>query len=182
MIVSSRIRRVITVATFAVAIGSGGIAVTASPASAMDDAQHTGIPPAGHSLQPFVGQCQGDVYRATETRSREHRYVDFDTWVECIVVGVGIDEITSWIRLEFYFLGPSGHGQWLAVTGWRVRYFPGVNETKFWNNQRWECEGAYDGQFRAQAYAKAYLSNGAVIRFPEGSGYATSRESVSIDC
>jgi hypothetical protein len=41
---------------------------------------------------------------------------------------------------------------------------------------------AYDGEFRAQAYAKAYLSDGAVIRFPEGSGYATSREPVSIDC
>jgi hypothetical protein len=41
---------------------------------------------------------------------------------------------------------------------------------------------AYDGQFRAQAYAKAYLSNGAVIRFPEGSGYGNSREPVGIDC
>jgi hypothetical protein len=91
-------------------------------------------------------------------------------------VGVGIDEIISRIRLEFYFNGPSGRGQWLAVTGWRERYFAGANETKRWNNQSRECEGAYDGQFRAQAYAKAYLSNGAVIRFPGGNGYAASRE------
>jgi len=107
--------------------------------------------------------------------------VDFYTWVECIAVNVGIDEIRSWIRLEFYFNGPSGH-QWFAVTAWRVRYFPGANETRFGNPQSWECEGAYNGQFRAQAYAKAYLSDGAVIRFLEGSGYATSREPVGIDC
>jgi hypothetical protein len=116
-----------------------------------------------------------------ETRSGEHRYVDFYTWVECIAVGVGIDEIRSWIRLEFYFNGPSGHRQLLAVTAWRVRYFAGANETRFGNPQSWECEGAYDGQFRAQAYAKAYLSDGAVIRFPQGGGYATSRRA-SIDC
>jgi len=64
----------------------------------------------------------------------------------------------------------------------RVRYFPGANATRFGNPQSWECEGAYYGQFRAQAYAKAYLSNGAVGRFPEGSGYATSEEPVGIDC
>jgi hypothetical protein len=182
MIVSSRIRRIIAISTCAVVIGSGGIAAIASPAAAKDDALHTGSPPAGRSLQQFVAECQGDVYRATETRSGDHRYVDFDTWVECFAVGIGIDEIKSWIRLEFYFNDPSGGGQWLAVTGWRERYFPGANATKFWNNQSWECEGAYDGQFRAQAYAKAYLSNGAVIRFPEGSGYATSIEPVSINC
>jgi hypothetical protein len=47
--------------------------------------------------------------------------------------------------------------------------------------ESWECEGAYDGQFRAQAYAKAYLSDGAVIRLPQGGGYATSRQA-GIDC
>ncbi len=108
--------------------------------------------------------------------------MDFDTWVICIVVGVSIDEIISWIRLEFYFDGPSGRGQWVPVTGWRERWFAGANETRRSNNQSWECQGAYYGQFRAQAYAKAYLSNGAVVRFPGGNEYATSREPVSIDC
>ena len=128
----------------------------------------------GSPHQIVSGVCQGDVYRPTETRSGEHRYVDFYTWVECITVGVALDEIRSWIRLEFYFNGPSGHGQWLPVTAWRVRYFAGANETRFGNPQSWECEGAYNGQFRAQAYAKADLADGTVIRFPEGSGYASS--------
>ncbi len=89
---------------------------------------------------------------------------------------------TSSVRLEFDFAGPRGFGEWLAVTGWREKNFPGASETKFWSNQSLPCEGAYDGQFRAQAYAKAYLSNGAVLRFPAGGGgYATSRQ-VSIDC
>jgi hypothetical protein len=107
--------------------------------------------------------------------------VDFDTWFICFAEGVGIDEIQSWIRLQFNYNGPSGHGQWLAVTGWRERNFAGASGTKFWNNQSWLCEGAYDGQFRTQAYGKAYLSNGAVLRFPEGSGYATSGQ-VGVDC
>ena len=183
MILSSRILSAITIVTSAAVIGTGSIATTAPSAAAATGAQLTASRLAGHSpRQPFVAECQGDVNNATETRSIEHKYVDFDTWVECIAVGVGIDEIISWIRLEFYFIGPSGRGQWLPVTGWRERWFAGANETKRWNNQSWECEGAYDGEFRAQAYAKAYLSNGAVIRFPEGSGYATSREPVSIDC
>ena len=80
------------------------------------------------------------------------------------------------------FQRPERRGQWLPVTGWRKRYFAGANETKRWNNQSWQCEGAYDGQFRVRAYARTYLSNGAVIRFPEGGGYATSREPVGIDC
>lgn len=175
MILSSRILRAITIAASAAVIGAGSIAAIAPSAAASRLAVHS-------PRQSFVAECQGDVYNATETRSGDRKYVDFDTWVECIAVGVSIDEIISWIRLEFYFNGPSGRGQWLPVTGWRERWFAGVNETKRWNNQSWECEGAYDGEFRAQAYAKAYLANGAVIRFPEGSGYATSREPVSIDC
>jgi hypothetical protein len=183
MILSSRILRTITIAASAAVIGTGSIATIAPSAAAATGAQLTASRLASHSpRQSFVAECQGDVYQPTETRSGEHKYVDFDTWVECIAVGVGIDEIISWIRLEFYFNGPSGRGQWLPVTGWRERYFAGANETKRWNNQSWECEGAYDGQFRAQAYAKAYLSNDAVIRFPGGSGCATSREPVSIDC
>jgi hypothetical protein len=178
VVLSSRILRTITIAASAGIIGTGSIAAIAPSAAAA-----TGAQLASHSpRQSFVAECQGDVYNATETRSGEHKYVDFDTWVECIVVGVGIDEMMSWIRLEFYFDGPSGRGRWVPVTGWREKWFPGVSETKRWNNQSWECEGAYYGQFRAQAYAKAYLSNGAVIRFPEASGYATSREPVSIDC
>jgi len=182
MVLSSRILRIITIAASAAVIGTGSIAAIAPSAAAATGAQPRESQLASQSpRQPFVAECQGDVYNPTETRSGKHKYVDFDTWVECIVVGVAIDEMISWIRLEFYFDGPSGRGQWVPVTGWREKWFPGVSETKRWNNQSWECEGAYDGQFRAQAYAKAYLSNGAVIRFP-GSGYATSREPVSIDC
>jgi hypothetical protein len=180
MIVSSRICRLITIATCAVAMGTGSIAAIASPASAATDAQHAASPPASHSPRQSAAVCQGQVQVPTKTRSGEHRYVDFHTWVECIAVGVGIDEIKSWIRLEFDFEGPSGHGQWLAVTGWREN-FPGASETKFWNNQSLLCEGAYDGQFRAQAYAKAYFSDGAVIRLPQGGEYAASRQ-VGIDC
>jgi hypothetical protein len=183
MILCSRILRTVTIATSAAVMGIGSIAAIAPSAAAATGAQLTASRLASHSpRQPFVAECQGDVLNATETRSGERKYVDFDTWVECIAVGVGIDEMISWIRLEFYFIGPSGRGQWFPVTGWRERYFAGVNETKRWNNQSWECEGAYDGQFRAQAYAKAYLSNGAVIRFPARSEYATSREPVGIDC
>jgi hypothetical protein len=183
MIPSSRIRRTIAIATSAAVIGTGSIAAMApSATAATSTAQLTASQPASHSPRQAAAVCQGDVLNATETRSEDHRYVDFDTWVECIAVNVGIDEIKSWIRLEFYFNGPSGRGQWLAVTAWRVRYFPGASETRFWNNQSWECEGAYDGQFRAQAYAKAYLPGGAVIRFPQAGGYATSKEPVGINC
>jgi hypothetical protein len=125
--------------------------------------------------------CQGRVQEPVETRSVQHRYIDFHSWVECIAVNVTIDEILSWIRLEFDYKGPGGYEKWLPVTGWRERYFPGVSEMKFWNNQSLLCEGAYDGQFRAQAYAKAYFSDGAVVRFPQQGGYATSTQ-VGIDC
>lgn len=183
MILSSRIRRTVAIVASAAVMGPGSIvAIVPSAAAAAAGIQLTASRLATHSPRQFVAERQGDVLNATETRGGEHKYIDFDTWVECIAVGVGIDEIQSWIRLEFYFNGPGGRGQWLAVTAWRERNFSGANETKRWNNQSWECEGAYDGQFRARAYAKAYLSNGAVIRFPEGSGYATSKEPVGIDC
>jgi hypothetical protein len=177
MIVSSSIRRAITIATCAVAMGTGSIATMACPASA-----NAASPPAGHSpRQPEVAVCQGRVQEPVETRSVEHRYVDFDTWVECITPDVPMDEILSWIRLEFDYKGPGGYQHWLLVTRWREKYFPGVSEMKFWNNQSLPCEGAYDGQFRAQAYAKAYFSDGGVIRFPQGGGYAASTQ-VYIDC
>ncbi len=183
MISRSRILRAITIATSAAVIGTGSVAAVASSATAATGAQLMASRLASDSPRQIVSaECFGDVENATETRSVEHRYVDFYTWVQCFAVGVGIDEIRSWIRLEFYFIGPSGRGQWVAVTGWRVRYFPGANATRFGNPQSWLCEGAYYGQFRAQAHAKAYLSNGAVVRFPEGSGYATSEEPVGIDC
>jgi hypothetical protein len=75
--------------------------------------------------------------------------VDFDTWVICIAVNIKIDEILSWIRLEFDYKGPGGYEHWLPITRWREKYFPGVSEMRFSNNQSWECEGAYDGQFWA---------------------------------
>ena len=181
MNVSSRIRRTIIIATSAVAMGTGSVAAMAAPVAAATTAAAATNRPASHSPRLWVAECQGQVQGPTETKSKAHRYVDFDTWVECFAVGVGIEEIRSWIRLEFDFAGPRGFGEWLAVTGWREKNFPGASETKFWNNQGLPCEGAYDGQFRAQAYAKAYLSNGAVLRFPAGGGYATSRQ-VSIDC
>lgn len=182
MIVSSRIRRTIAIATTVIAMGAGSAAATSSSASAATTyAQHAASPSATRSPRVWVAECQGQVYPPTETKSGSHKYVDFDTWVECIAVGVGIDEIQSWIRLEFDFRGPSGYAQWVPVTAWREKNFPGASETKFWNNQSWLCEGAYDGQFRVQAYAKATLSNGAVLRFPEVSGYATG-DQVGIDC
>jgi hypothetical protein len=175
MIVSSRIRRTITITTCAAALGAG-IAAIASSASA-----HTASPPAAHSPRQVAAVCQGDRQEPVETRSIEHRFVDFDSWVECIAVNIPMDEIISWIRLEFDYKGPGGYAKWLPVTGWREKYFPGVSEMKFWSNQSLLCEGAYDGQFRAQAYAKAYFSDGAVIRFPQPSGYATSTQA-GIDC
>jgi hypothetical protein len=178
MILSSRILRTITLAACTAAVGIAAIAPSAATAA---DAQQAAIPPVGDSPRQVSAVCQGEVYPPTGTMSGTRRYVDFHTWVECITVNVGIEEIRSWIRLEFYFNGPSGRGQWLAVTAWRVRYFPGASETKFPNPQSWECEGAYYGQFRAQAYAKAYLSDGAVIRFPQGGGYTPSTQ-VGVDC
>jgi hypothetical protein len=128
MILCSRILRAIVITASDAVIGTGSIAAIAPSAAAATGTQFTASRSASHSpSQPFVAECQGDVYNVTETRSGEHKYVDFDTWVECIAVGVGIDEIISWIRLEFYFNGPSGRGQWLPVTGWRERYFAGAN-------------------------------------------------------
>jgi hypothetical protein len=145
-------------------------------------AAHAASPPASHSpRQPVVAECQGRVQAPVETRSVHDRYVDFDTWVECISPEVPIDEILSWIRLEFDYRTPGGYEEWLPLTGWRKKWFPGVSEMKFWNNQSLLCEGAYDGQFRAQAYAKGYFLDGGVIRFPQGGGYAAGAQ-VGIDC
>jgi hypothetical protein len=75
MVLSSRILRTITIATSAAVIGTGSSAAIAPSAAAAIGAQLT----SHSSRQPFVAECQGDVYNAAETRSGEHKYVDFDT-------------------------------------------------------------------------------------------------------
>ena len=141
MIVSSRIRRTIAIATTVTAIGTGSAAATSSSASAATTgAQHTASP-AGQSFSSPVWwrNVMATFITPTETRSVEHKYVDFDTWVQCIAVGVGIDEIRSWIRLEFYFMGPSGRGQWVRRYRMARTVFPWSERDQVLEQHRAGC-------------------------------------------